>query len=179
MQKRLNLGCGWDIKQGWVNLDRHALPGVDVVHDIENLPLPFADDEFDYIYCKDVLEHCDYIPILRDLHRILKTGGLIFIKVPHFTARNNFVDPTHRRAFSYRTFRFFVKNNQWGRDYYFDFHFSAIRRTRIVFQKVPFLPFNYLLEPLVNGAECLKDFYEITGFSRLFPAYDLEVELVK
>ena len=25
----------------------------------------------------------------------------------------------------------------------------------------------------------LKDFYEITGFSRLFPAYDLEIELVK
>jgi len=179
MSKRLNVGCGRDIKDGWVNLDRHSLPGVDVVHNIEDLPLPFADEEFDYVYCKDVLEHCDYIPVLRDLHRILKIGGRIFIKVPHFTARNSFVDPTHRRCFSYKTFNFFLKDNSWGRDYYFDFHFERISHNRIIFQKSLALPFNYLLEPLINTAVSLKDFYEITGLSRLFPAYDLEVELVK
>jgi SAM-dependent methyltransferase len=179
MSKRLNVGCGRDIKDGWVNLDRHSLPGVDVVHNIEDLPLPFADEEFDYVYCKDVLEHCDYIPVLRDLHRILKSGGRIFIKVPHFTARNSFVDPTHRRCFSYKTFNFFLKDNSWGRDYYFDFHFERISHNRIIFQKSPALPFNYLLEPLINSVVSLKDFYEITGLSRLFPAYDLEVELVK
>lgn len=179
MSKKLNVGCGWDIKEGWVNLDRHALPGVDVVHDIESLPLPFADEEFDYVYCRDVLEHCEYIPVLRDLHRILKKGGRIFVKVPHFTARNSFVDPTHRRFFSFKTFSFFVKGNSHGRDYYFDFHFERISHNRILFQKTLALPFNYFLEPLINRATFLKDFYEITGFSRLFPAYDLEVELVK
>lgn len=179
MSKKLNVGCGRDIKDGWVNLDRHSLPGVDVVHNIEDLPLPFADEEFDYIYCKDVLEHCDYIPVLRDLHRILKTGGRIFIKVPHFTARGNFVDPTHKRLFSYKTFRFFIRGNEWARDYYFDFHFQEITHSRIIFQKVPYLPFNYLLEPLVNSAVIMKDIYEITGLSRLFPAYDLEVVLQK
>ena len=179
MSKKLNVGCGQDIKEGWVNLDRHALPGVNVVHNIENLPLPFPDEEFDYVYCKDVLEHCDYVPVLRDLHRILKKGGQIFIKVPHFTARNNFVDPTHKRCFSFKTFRFFVKDNPWGRDYYFDFHFDRISRNRIIFQKIPALPFNYLMEPLINSAVFMQDFYEITGLSRLFPAYDLEIEMVK
>ena len=33
--KRLNLGSGTHIRKGWINLDRSALPGVDVVHDIE------------------------------------------------------------------------------------------------------------------------------------------------
>jgi hypothetical protein len=33
-QKRLNLGCGRDVRPNWVNLDRVSLPGVDVVHDI-------------------------------------------------------------------------------------------------------------------------------------------------
>ena len=179
MSKKLNAGCGHDIKEGWINLDRHPLPGVDVAHDIEDLPLPFADAEFDYIYCKDVLEHCDYVPVLRDLYRILKKGGRVLVMVPHFTSRNNFVDPTHRHCFSFKTFDFFLKNNSWQRDYYFDFHFERISRNRIIFQKVPGLPWNYLLEPLVNSALLLKNFYEITGFSRLFPASNLEVELVK
>jgi hypothetical protein len=32
---KLNLGCGRDIKQGFVNLDYMPLPGVDVVADLE------------------------------------------------------------------------------------------------------------------------------------------------
>lgn len=35
MMKKLNLGLGTDIREGWINLDRSALPGVNVVHDIE------------------------------------------------------------------------------------------------------------------------------------------------
>ena len=38
-EQKLNLGCGTEIKKGWVNLDSVALAGVDVVHDIEKLPL--------------------------------------------------------------------------------------------------------------------------------------------
>lgn len=34
--KRLNLGCGRDIKKGWINLDILKLPGVDVVYDLTN-----------------------------------------------------------------------------------------------------------------------------------------------
>ena len=105
---KLNLGCGENIKEGWVNLDSAALPGVDVTHDIEKIPFPFKDGEFDEILCRDVLEHVEYIPTLRELHRILKPGGVLRIQVPHFTSRNNFVDPTHRRMFSISTFDFFA-----------------------------------------------------------------------
>lgn len=38
--KKLNIGCGSKNIQGWVNLDLKDIPGVDVVHDIENLPSP-------------------------------------------------------------------------------------------------------------------------------------------
>src|SRR5919109_476542 len=69
---RLNLGCGHDIREGYVNVDAAPLPGVDVVHDLNRLPLPFADERFDEVNCKDVLEHVDYIPLLREIHRLLR-----------------------------------------------------------------------------------------------------------
>ena len=37
---KLHLGCGTDIRAGWVNLDCAKLPGVDIVHDLNVLPLP-------------------------------------------------------------------------------------------------------------------------------------------
>jgi predicted SAM-dependent methyltransferase len=46
---KLNLGCGKDIRKGWTNLDCVNLPGVDIVHNINYLPLPFNDNEFDEI----------------------------------------------------------------------------------------------------------------------------------
>lgn len=106
-EKKLNLGCGRDIRRGWVNLDKAKLPGIDIVHDVESLPLPFGDEEFDFVLCRDIFEHVEYIPVLRDIHRILKKGGVVKIRVPHFTSRRNFHDPTHKKQFSIKTFDFF------------------------------------------------------------------------
>src|SRR5436309_921097 len=72
---RLNLGSGTDVREGYVNLDIAALPGVDVVHDLSRLPLPFEDAQFEEVLCKDILEHLDYVPVLRELHRIIRPGG--------------------------------------------------------------------------------------------------------
>ena len=107
--KKLNLGCGTDIRKGWINLDIAKIPGVDIVYDINKLPIPFKNEVFDYILCNDVLEHVEYVPLMKELHRILKEYGIIEIKVPHFSSRNNFVDPTHKKFFSFQTFEFFVK----------------------------------------------------------------------
>src|SRR5262249_30621074 len=120
MTQRLNLGCGTDIRAGWINLDKAALPGVDVVHDLALVPLPFPDGQFEHVCAKDVLEHVDYIPLLRELHRVLRPGGKLEIQVPHFTSAANYIDPTHVRRFSVRTFEFFVAGSGMGRDYYFD-----------------------------------------------------------
>ena len=81
-EKKLNLGCGEDIKAGWVNLDFIKLPGVDVVHDIEKPPFPFKDEEFDEILAQDTMEHIwNMIPVMKDLYRILKPGGKLTIRV--------------------------------------------------------------------------------------------------
>jgi len=175
-EKKLNVGCGGDIKKGWVNLDSVSLPGVDVVCDIEQTPLPFADEQFDEILCQDVLEHTEYISVLRELHRILKKGGGLRIRVPHFTSRSSFADPTHKKLFSFRTFDFFVKGS--GRGYYFDYSFEKVSRRKITFQKGIFF-YNYLIEPVVNLSPGFMALYEATGVSRLFPGENIMVELTK
>ena len=182
--KKLNLGSGKDIKKGWVNLDSANLPGVDVVHDIEKLPLPFANEEFDEILCQDVLEHTEYLPILKDIHRILKPGGKLAIRVPHFTSKNNFIDPTHKKRFSIYTFEMFAKNSSYAkskeRGYYFDFHFDHVQSARITFDHSSrWFIYNRLMEPIVNLNKTTKFLFESTGWCYSFPAQNIELELIK
>ncbi len=185
--KKLNIGCGTDVKRGWINLDSARLTGVDVVYDIERLPLPFTDNEFDEILCQDVLEHIEYIPVLKDLHRILKIDGTIMIRVPHFTSKNNFIDPTHKKLFSVNTWDFFArgtltrtKHIEKEKAYYFDFAFSRVRDRRITFEKSSRIFFyNRITEWFFNCAPAMQQFYESTFLSRLFPAENILITLIK
>lgn len=173
--KKLNLGCGRDIKKGYINLDIAKLPGVNIIWDINKLPLPFKKEEFDEVYAKDIFEHVDYIPLLRDLHRILKIGGIIKITVPHFTSRNLYADPTHKYGFSYETFKFFLKKHP--RRYYFNFGFSEFK-CKLIFEKLWYLPWNYPLELFLNLNEFLIKLYELTPL-RIFPSQNIFIILKK
>jgi SAM-dependent methyltransferase len=177
MKNKLNIGCGNDIKEGFINLDITQLPGVDVVCDIENSLLPFENNTFEYIMCIDVLEHVDYPKVLKEIHRILKPDGIVEIRVPHFTSSNNYIDPTHKRMFSFRTFDFFVNNAKYNRNYYFDFQFSEL-----VYSKITFMSKNPLNWPFliwVNANKTTQKIYEETFFRNIAPAYNVEVKLKK
>lgn len=180
--KKLNLGCGTDIRAGWINLDSADISGVDVVHDLGKLPLPFASNSFDEILCLDILEHLEYIPVLKDLHRILMPGGKLRIRVPHFTSKNNFMDPTHKKLFSVNTFDYFTRGSASyeRRPYYFDFYFSTLSDKRITFERsARFFFYNRFTDFLVNRTAGTQERYESTGFSRLFPAQNIIVTLTK
>jgi ubiquinone/menaquinone biosynthesis C-methylase UbiE len=174
--KKLNLGCGLDIKEGFVNLDSKKLPGVDVVHNIECAPLPFNDEEFDYILCQDVLEHVEYIDVLKELHRILKKGGIVEIRAPHFSSVNNFRDPTHKKMFSVFVFEMFVKSTQNIRHYYFDFHFEKCISKKITFRENFFY---WPIKKFSNLNNSILNFFEYSFLSRVFPADNIVVSLLK
>jgi len=178
--KKLNLGCGTDIRYGFINLDIAPINGVDVVHNIEGNPLPFENDTFDEVLCQDILEHLEYIPVLKEIHRILKKGGKLKIRVPHFSSSNNYRDPTHKKMFSIKTFDFFVENSGFGRNYYFDFSFSKIISRRIDFTGgIKYFLYNWLIQITFGNKAKLQNIYELTLFSRIFPATNIIVELVK
>ncbi len=177
--KKLNLGCGLDIKSNYINLDSKNIDGVDVIHDLNKVPLPFSDNSFDEVYAKDILEHIDYIQMLKELHRILKEDGIIFIQVPHFTSVNNYIDPTHKSKFSIRTFDFFTESSHQNRNYYFDFSFKEINHRKITFNKSIFYFFNYAIEPLINMNLKAMNYYESTGLCNIFPAQNIILQIKK
>src|SRR5437762_2757021 len=53
----LHLGCGGQIKVGWINVD--VKRGADLTLDIRER-LPFSDKSFNVIYSEHFLEHVDY-----------------------------------------------------------------------------------------------------------------------
>jgi len=175
--RRLNLGCGVDVRPGWVNLDGRALPGVDVVHDLAR-PLPFAAGTFDEVLCQDVLEHVDMVAVLGEVHRVTAPGALVHIRSPHFSGHLAHVDPTHVRGVSVATFDYFVSSGP-GDDYYFDFAFTAVDRRRVVLPDRRALPLNRPVERWVNKGARRQQLYEESFLCRLFPAMNVEVELVR
>lgn len=98
---KLNLGCGKDIRKGWINLDVVKSPGVDKVHDLNQYPYPFKDNSFDEIVAYQVMEHLDYpSKFIQEIWRISKQNAKIIIDVPHFSSDGAWTDITHVRPFS-------------------------------------------------------------------------------
>lgn len=135
MRKILDIGCGERKKKipdaDVIGIDRVALPGVDVVHNLDIAPYPFADSAFDEIICDDALEHLDdVVRVMEELWRIGKPGAMVKISAPHFSSDNYYTDPTHRHPFSSRSFNFF--DPQFAgkfHQFYSKAHFRVRKRT--------------------------------------------------
>lgn len=158
--RKLNLGCGTDLREGWVNQDWIALPGVDVVHDLTILPWPFQDDEFDELVMINVLEHLpETVRTMEELHRILKQGGRARIRVPYWNAPDAISDPTHRKSFNEQSFDFFIPGTRHHdvRPYYSAAKFRLARRHfwMRVFGKYLRVSRSFLQAPLVFLARYL------------------------
>jgi len=97
MQK-LDLGCGVLKKEGYVSMDWDPAYKPDLVHDLNVLPYPFERNSFDLVEAFHVLEHLDRpFDVMREIHRILKPGGRLIIKTPHFS--RGFTHSEHARGF--------------------------------------------------------------------------------
>jgi len=145
MMKKLNLGCGPDIKKGYVNLDSVKIPGVDVIHNLNKFPYPFKDNEFDEVFASHVLEHVDdLVRVMKELKRICKPKARIKIRGPHFACGLAYRDPTHKRFFSYFTFEYFTDDCFYGLP-----KFKILRRG-FNFTRWAFPSLNYIFNPLIN-----------------------------
>lgn len=96
--RKLNLGSGQFPKDGFVNVDYHALSASDVSHDLNQIPYPFDGNFFELIEADHVMEHLhDPFQVMGELYRLAAPGALIHIRVPHFS--RGFTHADHKRGF--------------------------------------------------------------------------------
>jgi len=158
--RQLNVGCGHDVRAGWVNLDVAALPGVDVVHDLSSLPWPFPANRFDEIIMINVLEHLENIVRnMEELHRISAPGARLTIRVPFWNSPDFASDPTHKSRFNEVTFDFFDPTTRHGREraYYSSAKFRIRKRTffirvsgRLPYPRITWGPLKWVLTLLAR-----------------------------
>jgi SAM-dependent methyltransferase len=121
MPVKLNVGCGRDIREGYVNIDGADLPGVDFNVDLDACatePLPLPDDHFQELELIHVLEHLkNPLPLMQELYRVAAPGGRLLVRVPHSGHDDAWVDPTHVRALTPGTFAYFGQPKYVDMDY--------------------------------------------------------------
>lgn len=81
---RLNLGCGWDLREGYLNVDIHDFHKPDLVADVTKLDM-LPSGRYKEILAQDVLEHLPRTTtqdVLNEWSRLLADGGTLHVRVP-------------------------------------------------------------------------------------------------
>lgn len=132
MKTKINIGCGRDYKEGWLNTDISEECKADVYFDIRKDPILIGnkhqvlvndgrksfnvDDVYpsgkaEYIYISGVLEQIGknehLIHALNECHRVLKPGGIMEVIVPNARFAIAHQDPMDVRKFTPETFPYF------------------------------------------------------------------------
>lgn len=132
--KILDLGCGKRKRKGAIGVDISEYTDADIIHDLNVFPYPFADNEFDYIYADNIIEHLDnVVKVLEELHRISKNGATIKIIVPFFRSHYAFIDPTHKHFFTVRSFDYFDPEKDFN--YLYKYSQRCFRVNKVLFDE--------------------------------------------
>lgn len=128
LKKRGAKVTGIDISKRAINRARRILDNAKVV-DLNSEKIPFKNATFDMIVASEVIEHL-FFPnsFLKELHRILKKGGILIITTPnllYWGNRLNFLlgkfkytqegifDESHIHFFTYKTLIEELKTNKF------------------------------------------------------------------
>ena len=129
----LLIGCGHDRRKlltvdkrdHWENLitlDINERVNPDVVHDLNVLPYPFLNEEFDEVHAYEVLEHCGtqgnwefFFAQFTEFWRILKPGGLLYGTCPSWSSVHAWGDPGHTRIINEGTITF-LRQDAYGQE---------------------------------------------------------------
>lgn len=118
---RLNIGCGRDYRQGWINTDISHEVKADHYFDIRREKFPFKDELFEEICISGVLEQIgpneELIHAMNECHRVLKPGGKMTVIVPNAKHAIAHRDPMDVRKFTMATFKYFDPECYEYRDY--------------------------------------------------------------
>jgi SAM-dependent methyltransferase len=163
----LDLGCGSKKFPGAFGVDLSADTDADLVRDLDDVPYPLEDNSFDCALLQDLIEHlANPYDIMAEVHRIVRPGGRVLLRTPHFSSALAYGDPTHKHALSAAAIRALADPGFA--------HYSAAR-FRVVWVHIDlWLPFRVLgIEYLANRYPDLYEKY----FAFWFTAMNLRAEL--
>lgn len=125
--KVIELGCGNAKTPGAFGVDFNPRSQADLIHNLNSFPYPLPENIADKVICRDVLEHLDhFIEAVEEIWRICKPGALVEITGPFMSSVNFFSDPTHKRAFTSRTFDYFIEGTEVRKHRYSDATFELV-----------------------------------------------------
>lgn len=172
---KLQLGCGNDKREGYINVDSSKEVQPDKVWDLEKTPLPFKEDSFEEVLANHVLEHIkNFVPLMHDLYRICKDGALIKIRTPFYSSWGQFNDPTHVRFFSPFTFTYFEGKNNYSHQVKEEGSINfKVEKARIHFGIGRAKILNRIMDPIINLDQ--KFYCRFLAF--IIPGSEMEYEL--
>ena len=106
----LDIGCGFSKQPGYIGMDKRAVDGVDIVHDIEEFPWPLEDNSCAVMIASHLIEHIapqKQIGFMNEAWRIAVPGGLLIIATPYAGSFGWFQDPTHIASWNEATPTYF------------------------------------------------------------------------
>jgi len=112
---KLNLGSGFDLKEGYVNIDIRDIPGIKRM-DVRELDYP--DCSANEIYASDIIEHfskAEQEPLLKEWYRVLSPNGKLFIRTIDF-------DRVYINLYLKNQLELFFKHLYGGQEYEYNYH---------------------------------------------------------
>lgn len=176
--KKLNLGCGYDIKEDFVNAD--ISPVNKKVHKVDlEKRLNFKNNEFDYVHISYVLMYVINLhQLIGEIHRICKPNAIINVIEHHFTSAIGNREDCLRRfnSMSFNEYNFErAQNPAKG-------HQCPVSKVRfkIIKRDIEWNnginPLNYIAR-LFNISDYSKRIYEDTFLRSFFPAARMNIKL--
>lgn len=118
---KLNLGGVKGEKKGFKTVN---IMGGDFKLDLNDYPYPFEDNSVEEIYASHILEHLkEPHDFMKECYRVLKKGGTIEIRVPHYKANNTYSTFEHRWQVNEHAIRDFTGVREVG---IFPFRFKLL-----------------------------------------------------
>ena len=114
---RLNLGCGRLRIAGYLGVDSEPGEAVNVVWDLTRHPWPWGDASVDGVIAWHSLEHLpgyELANALEEVHRVLVTGGTLYVKVPY--REPGPYNPLHFHVFNRHSFNGWLRRPNGDRD---------------------------------------------------------------
>ncbi len=83
--RKLHIGCGYNIIDGWLNSDYQPIP-TDILRLDATQTFPIETNKFDYIFSEHMIEHILYaegLAMLTECYRVLRKNGTIRVSTPN------------------------------------------------------------------------------------------------